>query len=176
MLELHRSELVTPTGRVPLEVGREEHSSSFRVNRGQLLFAEHEDLAVRVGVLPKYQTLLIDSMRIAHEIAAVDGESFYQLNGGARRPIDLRLTGNSQQPRRQHFRFEYELTPPPSLHEAAVPGGTIVPASMERIEAGEDDVHALHLSFVVDGEPYAVDLEFEVEIETRRVLAAPATP
>ena len=39
-----------------------------------------------------------------------------------------------------------------------------------------DDVHVLYLPFLVDAQLFAIDLEFSIEIETRRFLGAPGSP
>ncbi len=155
---------MTPFGGVPLEVGTEKHLSSLRVNPGQMLFARYDDLMFRVGVLPRWQSLLVDAVQAEHEVKPVAGESFYRLNDGDRHPVRLESAGGP--PRRRNFRFEFELPPPLALDE---PGAAVVQRS-------EGDIHALYLSFLVDGQPCAIDLEFGVDLETRRVIAAPATP
>lgn len=72
--------------------------------------------------------------------------------------------------------FEFELPPPLSTYEMVISGGTLIPATVKKIEAGKDDVHTFHLPFLVDGEPFTIDVTFSVGIETRRVGAVPATP
>jgi hypothetical protein len=176
MLELHRSGLVTPTGRVALEVGTLEHLSIYRVNYEQQLVARYRDLIVRVGVFPQGQKLMIDASANQHKIEVVDRESFYQLNGGERLEISTRLPDGVVPASRQHHRFEFDLPPPISSYNIAVSRSTLIPAIVERIEAREGDVHALYLPFLVDGEPFAIDMEFSVAVETRRFFAAPATP
>ena len=54
--------------------------------------------------------------------------------------------------------------------------GTLQDQSTQRIEMREDDVHVLYLPFLVDAELFAIDLEFNIEIETRRHVGVPATP
>ena len=54
--------------------------------------------------------------------------------------------------------------------------GTLMDQSAQEIEMREDDVHVIHLPFTVDAERFVVDLEFSIEVETRRHVGVPATP
>ena len=175
VLDLHRSELVTPTGSVPLEVGTLRHLSTYRVNYEQQLVARHRGLMVTIGVFPQGQLLTIQDSAGEHEILAVDGESFYQLNSGERLQIRTRSVDDVVPASRRYRRFEFELPPPLSTFNIAS-RRSLMPVIVERIEAGEDDIHALYIPFLVDGEKFAIDMEFSVTVETHRYFAAPATP
>ena len=168
VLELHRSDLVTPTGRVPLEIATERHLSTYRVNHKQRLIATYRMLRVRVGVLPGGQNLIVEPND--SRIAVVEGEAYYQLNHGESIAVDVKakLIGN----RNLYFDLPLGLTD----NEMLIAGGTLADASVKKLKAKEDDVHTFYLPFVVNDELFAVDLEFSIGIDTTRVMAAPATP
>ncbi len=173
VLELHRADLVTPFGRVPIEIGTERHLSIYRSNRAQEMIVEHEDLMVRIRVLPTAQHLLVSSST-ARRIEVVRDDAFYQRNGGVNQPISFRPSGNDSE-QQYDARFDFDLPPPLALFYV-MEDGTLQDQSTQRIEMREDDVHVLYLPFLVDAELFAIDLEFNIEIETRRHVGVPATP
>lgn len=149
--------------------------ASLRLNSGQMLVATVEDrydvLVVMVGVLSRRQSLMVHSRRGSHEVLPVSDQSFYQLNGGDSYPIELQPESRDGPQLRQASRFSHKLPPPLSVDDADESAGN----SNER-EDWKDNVHTLYPAFLVDDQPFAVDLEFRVDVETTRVFSAPAIP
>jgi hypothetical protein len=169
VLDLHRSNLVTPTGPVPLEVATEEHLLEYRVNHKQRLIANYQGMVVRVGVLAGAH-LMIYFTGQEQNVQIVDGESYYRLNSGDRIALDLtRARPGSPQ-------FWYELPPPLSTYEILVTGGKLIPATVTKIKAGEGNVHTLYIPFRVDGKAFAIDLEFEVSLDSDLAVGVPGMP
>ena len=170
ILDLHSAWLITSTDRVPFEVATKEHLWIYDVNQLQRMVASYRGLSVTVGVLPGVQVVVIDEPNQHHEVTAVAGGAYYRLNDGDMIPLEVEAhrTGGEF--------FVFALPPPISTYEMVITGGTLVPASVKKIEARVDDVHRVYLPFLVDGEPFTIDVTFSVVIETRRVGAAPATP
>jgi hypothetical protein len=170
VLDLRSAWLVTPAGRVPLEVATEEHLSIYRTNQLQRMVAIHGGLRVTVGVLRGVQNVVIDEPNHSHQVDAVAGEAYYGRNGGDRFPLEVvaRRTGGEF--------FTFNLPPPISTYEMVIVGGSLVPAIAEKIAAREDDVHTVVLPFLVDGQPFTIDVTFRTLIETRRIARAPGMP
>ena len=169
VLEFHRADLVTPTGRVPMLGANEIVATADQ----RELAIKYEDLVVRVGVLPRSQHLLVSS-NVAHRIDIRRDEAFYQRNGGAKRPLSFRSSDENSDPRYSR-RSDFELPPPLTMFHV-LNDGTLKDQSAQKIEMREDDVHVIYLPFTVDAERFVVDLEFSVEVETRRHVGVPATP
>lgn len=170
VLTLHRAHLATPTGPVALEVGTKEHSIRYQANQEKRLVARYGDVQVRVGVLGDAQRIIVDAPGDDWELQVIDGESYYRLNDGDRVPIEFKQRPGSG---RTHF---FELPPPIANWDVSFSGGTLNSTSAAKIKEQEGDVHTVYIPFLVDDDAFAVDLEFSVAIETRRVGGAVGSP
>jgi hypothetical protein len=169
VLDLHRSNLVTPTGSIPIEVATEEHLLEYRVNHKQRLIANYQGMVVRVGVLAGAH-LMIYFTGQEQNVQIVDGESYYRRNSGDRIPLDVtRAKPGSPL-------FWYELPPPLPTYEIYLPGGNLIQATVEKIKEGEGDEHTLYIPFRVDGKAFAIDLEFEVSLDSHLDIGVPGMP
>lgn len=170
ILEIHSAQLVTPTGRVPLEIATEAHSSIYRRNPLQRMVATHDGITVTLGVLPGVNSVSFHEPGRALDVAVVGGASSYRLNEGA--PVPLQVVDR----RPEVGAFQIRLPPGLSGLEMMMSGGSLLESTVRKIQAGREDLHQMHLAFLIDGEAVSTDLSFSVDVETKRFVASPATP
>ena len=104
--------------------------------------------------------------------------SFYQLNNLEKTPFQFHVVAYDKplpsSPTSVYFRAER----PDQLsgYRIGYSGGSLYPDAVEKIKETKRDLHRCHIEFLVDGQPYSIDVSFRFKLKTRRVFGVPGMP
>lgn len=180
-LDLRDSHLVTPSGRVPFEMADDRMLPGFAYNQRLRVRATTPDLEVLVTLFssPSHgrQHVFFSRMPIPLAIDVTDEPAWYRLNHESKIPLEPNMKPIPAGSSRTSARLDFELPAPLARYDIDVSGGTLTPAKAEHIRAAEEDTHVLYLPFTVDGDAYAINLEFRVGVHMfKALLGAPGMP
>lgn len=174
-IDLQDSALVTPEGRIPLELMVSAHYPAGRRNpKAHIVLGESNiegnDFPIRfrliIGVFGgTYGTIQLFDFEPEYKSKKVvfPKEAFYQRNQGQTTPISVVI--------KEHH-MEFDLPIPLSTYNFTMYGGTMSEARTIPVKAGEEDTHYLYIPLVVDSESFEIKLRFNVGIQSKEVCAS----
>lgn len=155
-LELIDAFLRTPEAEVPVsQVGKP----------GLAISGGTESLSFTIGLFSPSPILIVSPKPRTRPLEFDMAGCFYQLNGGEKRALcaeALKRVDDLGKPRSPMLALDL----PPSFSGLNFSEYKTSEAEIETFEAMSGDLHRLYIPFRVDGEPYVIDVSFELDVET----------
>ena len=171
-LEVITAELTAPEGSYPLHLRTTGECRVFPLT----FVGGSESVGVAISVLDPCETLVLG--RLSSNGAYVIGtdstysvleESYYQRSSEPRIPLRI-----SPQPTHVGYPF-FDLEVPEALANLPLlsAGGELVSGTVPLVRAQENEIHRVHVTFLADGMPYAIDIAFRLGIDVTWLASPP---
>lgn len=162
-LEVVDVTLETPAGRYQLE--STDDPGFLHIDRPDLSFrVRAPSVEVTLAAFAQVPQVMVDPIPQERSVQLEGEGGFYQRDGGPRIPL------SGTQPQRGRFgtelnaaRLELDLGPP--LAGIALVSSKLSRTTIRAIEAIEGERHRFYVPFRIDGERYAFDASFELEVD-----------
>ena len=141
---------------------------------GFYILAGNGRISVKMGVLPQYSTTHIRSEGVASNKLRV-ASAKYWLNKNSYN-VEIRAAENSAKGKsRQGEKVSVNglfmsLPKPLAALNTTIQGGGLRTSTINKIKAGENDVHRFVIPFTLNDDEYLIDVSFHVKLRTEWAL------